>query len=916
MRARRIILLAGIATGALMYALAANGNSALAATPADMGGWGQAWGDDDTPQPEPVRPRTVVPSPAPVTTTQPARATAPSRNFAPADVGGWGDAWGDGAANSATVTTAPETRPQAAPIPAPAASGPKASEIGGWGQAWSAVSDPVPPASAPVVVPDATPVVAPMPPATTPTAIPVAAPTTNAAVSTVPVSASSDVGIGTVVPSRPAPRVAPMATPAQDGEPPVNMSADQILYDRDLGIVTAKGRVEVAQQTRMLVADQISYNLRQDVISASGNVILTEPTGETLFTNYFELTGDMKEGVAQEIHAILSDNSRMAAASARRVSGNRTDFDKGTYTACEPCRSNPNKQPLWQAKAERITHNQDDATIEYRDAWLELAGVPVMYTPYLSHPDPSVRRQSGFLAPSMGMSSNIGTNFTVPYYWAIKDNQDITFAPRILFPSTASNDSSDLAESDSVLRRFVLAGEHRWRGMDGEEKTFASLTADKHTGDLRGHIDSTATFNLDNNWRAGYQLQRSTDDTYMAVYSYPVEAERPWLTTRPYIEGYGRRNYTVAEAFSYQGLRQADDPGVSPIVLPHIASSHMTTPDSKGGYYTIDNDLLAYGRSEGTSATRASTTVGWHRPYYGSLGDITTVSTSLRGDAYHSYNMPDIGTANSGRAVPLVSANWSMPFVRPSRTMPQMIEPMMMVAASPNGGNPDKIPNEDSVGFELDETNVFRPNRLPGLDRVEGGLRGAYGLRWQAYPGNAGTVTGAVAQGWRTRTDSTFRQGAGFDDNLSDYLARLDYIPASFLAFYNRARINKDHGDLGHTENTVSIGNPMAKMDISYLMYERSDDETDPLARQHYIAWNLTSAITRYWSWRGGITYDLTDSGGPIGWNTRLGYDDECFAFYTEMRQNYTHDRDYLTGYSLTFNVIFKTMTDVPFNAF
>lgn len=666
----------------------------------------------------------------------------------------------------------------------------------------------------------------------------------------------------------------------------------------------------------MLVADQVSYNLKQDIVSASGNVSLAEPSGDTLHSEYFELTGDLKEGVANQIRTILADNSRMEAASARRVGGNRTDFENGSYTACEPCRKKPERTPLWQAKAKRITHNQAEQVIEYRDAWMEFAGVPFLYTPYLSHPDPTVKRQSGFLTPTAGVSSNIGTNVTIPYFWAVKDNQDFTFAPRFLFPSSTTKKRNGLDEGDDALRHVVLAGEHRWRGTEGEERTFASLTEDKYTGELRGHINSRARFDLNSSWRAGYLVERATDDTYTRIYSYRMENDRPWLTTRPYVEGFGRRSYTMAEAFAYQGLREQDATTKSPIVLPHITTSYLSIPDAKGGYYTYEADMLSYSRSVGTDSTRVSNTVGWHRPFMGSLGDITTLSTSLRGDAYHSEEVSEVGSANAGRVVPTVAANWRMPFARPSATMPQILEPMAMVAASPNGGNTSKIPNEDSIGFELDETNVFRPNRLPGLDRVEGGVRGAYGLRWQAFPGPSSWVTASLAQGWRARDDSTFGEGSGFAETFSDYLARFDISPSPNLALLNRIRLDKDSGEVRRNENTLSVGSPILRASTTYTLYERSTDGDSDFNRQHSVSWELSSALTRYWMLTGGVTYDLTDDGGPRSWNTRLIYNDECLAFVTDMRREYTYDRDYLSGYSLTFNVVFKTLGSIPVNVF
>lgn len=882
MRARRFLLRAGIAAGTTLGAFAAH-----AASSTDVGSWGQAWGEDIVPEAAPARPRTVVPSTPPPSapTTATPRPAGPSA----AEIGGWGSAWGDEtpaatpAPRARAAQPAPVTAPMAAaPVAATMPAGPNASEIRGWGDAWG--DEPA---------------------------------TTTRTVRPAPsVAVTAPAPVARTAPAAAMPAAASVETAEPDvTQSPVQLTADQIVHDRELGIVSAKGRVEIVQEGRTLVADQVSYNLKQDIVSASGSVSLTEPSGEVAFSDYFELTGDLKEGVAKEIRVILADNSRLSGASAHRVGGDRTDIEKGVYTACEPCRNKPDSRPLWEAKAQRITHNQTEQVVEYRDAWIELGGIPVAYTPYLSHPDPSVKRKSGFLIPTAGMSSNLGPNVTVPYFWNIKDNQDFTFAPRFLFPNSAKKRDDIKSTDDNVLRSVVLAGEHRWLGREGETRTVASLTADKDSGDLRGHVDARGRFDLNNAWRAGYQIERASDDTYTSLYSYRIQNDRPWLTTRPYAEGFGRQSYMRAEAFAFQGLREADDPGQSPIVLPHITTSHMGMPDSKGGHWTLDNDMLAYDRSEGTGATRLSSTAGWHRPFMGRMGDITTLSTSLRADGYHAKDMPDQGTTNAGRVIPQISANWRQPFVRDSASMPQVLEPIAMVAASPNGGNSAKIPNEDSLGFELDELNVFRPNRLPGLDRVEGGLRGAYGLKWHAYP-SVGVVGATVAQGWRQHADSTFRRDAGFDEQLSDYLGRVDFSPSDNLKLLNRIRMDKDSGEIRRNESTVSIGSPLLRTDVSYLLIERSEDGTETFSRRHYVSWQVETALTRYWTALAGISYDLTDAGDPLSWNSRLSYNDECFAFVTNLRQNYTNDRDNMSGFSLTVNVVFKTLGDVPVNVF
>ncbi|MEW5729184.1 MAG: LPS assembly protein LptD, partial [Pseudomonadota bacterium] len=292
---------------------------------------------------------------------------------------------------------------------------------------------------------------------------------------------------------------------------------------------------------------------------------------------------------------------------------------------------------------------------------------------------------------------------------------------------------------------------------------------------------------------------------YAGVYGYRIDSERPWLTTRPYIEGFGRNNYMMAEGFAFQSTRTTDDPGRSPVVLPHAIYSYVGTPNRHGGYWSMDADALAYGRTEGTDAGRLSSRVAWNQGFTTSGGQLYNLVASLRGDGYHANQVAGSGAGSAGRAVPQVSMNWRYPFANTSGDWSQVIEPLAMVAASPNGGNPKEIPNEDSTDFELDDTNVLRPNRLPGLDRVEGGVRGAYGLRWSAYRG-AGYIVAQAAQGWRAHDDSVFGQTSGFDEKLSDYVGRLDIAPAGNLNLLNRVRLDKDSLEVRRNENTVSIG--------------------------------------------------------------------------------------------------------------
>lgn len=917
-RSRPLLFLTVLASSTALAGLA-HAQAADAAAYPEVGGWGQAWGEDDVPPPVAPRPPPRQAAPLPVHVPPLPVMVAPSRPAA--------------AAPRLAAPALLEDDELAGPLVEP----PRHAypEVGGWGQAWGEDEPVAPPRPRSVAAP--------------PPSLPVAAsgetPRLRAAIAAQPGpgdagSAPSPRRRGVAVSLEPAdisgdavglrrpPRIIPRAVEkiqrqAEGDSPPVHMEADQVIYDREYGVVTAKGRVEMLQSGRTITAETVTYNLKQDVMGASGNVILTEPTGEVTFADYFELTGDFKSGVAANLRLILADNSRLAAQAAQRVGGDRTDFDRAVYTACEPCRDDPTRTPIWQAKAQRVTHNQAEAQIEYRDAWLELAGVPVLYTPYLSHPDPTVKRKSGFLAPNIGYNSTLGPSFTAPYFFVVSDQEDVTLVPRFMLPwsNTVTADTTDADPTNLATRAMQhlhMLGEHRWRGVYGESKTQASITADKHSGDIRGHVESKGLVDLDRTWRAGWQAQYQSDNVYRDLYRIRTENDRPWRLTRPYLEGFGRRNYAMAEAMSFQGPRVVADSTKSPIVLPHMVHQAFSTPGWGGSYWSFDSDVLAYTRTRGTTAQRLSHQTGWHLPLQSPDGQVVTLNGSVRGDAYRSENLVDnAGEATAGRAIPTVSMDWRYPFARHGGAVSQVVEPIAMVAMSPVGGNSIKIPNEDSLAFELDEANVMRPNRLVGLDRVEGGLRGGYGLKYSAYPTAGGRIAVQAAQGWRRHLDNTFSSTSGFTDTFSDYLGRVEVQPNGNLSLSNRVRLDREDLSLRRNESAATLGPQLLNLTTAYGYLSTSSSTAGQIyPRRHYINYLLSSTLSQYWRAQAGLYQDLAKNGGTLSWSMSTTYNDECFAVVLAMNRYHSDQPGLLSGYNAGLTFVLKSLGEAPLGLF
>src|SRR5436190_9158111 len=274
----------------------------------------------------------------------------------------------------------------------------------------------------------------------------------------------------------------------QDRNAPVVFQADEVQYDEQLGLTVAKGHVEISQGGEILLADTVSYNQRTDTVTASGHVSLLTPTGEIAFADFMELRDSMNNAFAKNVRMLLADRSRLAANTARRTNGNRTELKRGVYSPCDLCREDPTAPPAWQLKAREIDHDKELQLVEFHDAVMEIDGWPVFYTPYMSTPDPSVKRASGFLTPSIGSSNTLGAHVTIPYYLVLGPDKDVTFAPRFY------TRAGPLLEAD-YRERFSNGTLEAVGSLNHSNVGFANSTSTEGEK-WRGHINEHSVFDL------------------------------------------------------------------------------------------------------------------------------------------------------------------------------------------------------------------------------------------------------------------------------------------------------------------------------------------------------------------------------------------------------------------------------------
>jgi len=735
----------------------------------------------------------------------------------------------------------------------------------------------------------------------------------------------------------------------QERNAPVVFQADEVQYDEQLGLTVARGHVEISQGGEILLADTVSYNQRTDTVTASGHVSLLTPTGEIAFADFMELRDSMNNAFAQNVRMLLADRSRLAANTARRTNGNRFELRRGVYSPCDLCRDNPSAPPAWQMRAREISDDKEYKLIEFRDVVMEIDGWPIFYAPYLSQPEPGVKRASGFLMPSFGNSNTTGFHFGIPYYWAISPDKDLTLSPR--YYSRAGP---------------LLAAEYRQRFGNGTLEALGSLNhsnagagSQTSTGqEWRGHVNASGTWDLDETYRTGFQLQRVSDQTYLLRFGFGIPLLNAMIS-RAYLEGFDPRGSTDINAYVFQPLTPGLGDSTQPIVMPVANRSWVSEPDPWGGRWKLNANLLNIFREVGTQTRRLSLGTEWSNSFRDGIGGQYKFTWSLRGDAYSVNNLsaksnPDLPSSFfsqngmppitpistnflEARAFPQIGLTWSYPLINRLDDTTALIEPIAGAYVGPSFGNRHRIPDEDSIGYEFRDSDLFRPDRLAGYDILDTGQRVDYGLKLGVYNKEAGSYRMLIGQSYRAQNNIFMPPGSGAAQHLSDVVGRVVMSPSAYLDLIYRFRFDKSNLTNKTQEVGVAVGPQSLRVGSTFLLIApqtQSDLVTNPATGQNILygkreqlTVNATAKLTRYWSLVGSETLNLTNAtnfvnGVPTPQSNSVSlyatlagvYQDECMAFITSVTQSGIRSGDVTPGISVMFSIVFKNLGEIGGN--
>ena len=209
-------------------------------------------------------------------------------------------------------------------------------------------------------------------------------------------------------------RPPPPTPPPVPANAPMLVQADEMKYDYTNDTVAAVGNVQIYYGGSTVEADRVIYDQKTKRLRAEGNARLTEPDGRITYGQLINLTDDYRDGFVDSLRLEMPDDTRFAAMRGDLTKGNYMVLQNGVYTACEPCKDDPKKPPEWQVKAARIIHDQSEKMLYFEDATVDFFGMPLAWFPFMSAPDQTVKRKSGFLFPSISTGTAYGYCYRGP----------------------------------------------------------------------------------------------------------------------------------------------------------------------------------------------------------------------------------------------------------------------------------------------------------------------------------------------------------------------------------------------------------------------------------------------------------------------------------------------------------------------
>jgi LPS-assembly protein len=440
---------------------------------------------------------------------------------------------------------------------------------------------------------------------------------------------------------------------------------------------------------------------------------------------------------------------------------------KSVYTSC----TKRDGCPPWLLVAEEVSHDKKKKIVNYKNTTLKLFDIPVFYFPKFFHPDPTVKRQSGFLTPTVSAAKS-NNYFQVPYFFAISENSDFTFSPRVY------GDLKNLYQGE-----YRNITKNSYNILDFSVKNDNPLLLDKNTTASHIFLNSAISSNFDyfDNSKFDIKLEVVSDEKYLKSFDVisPIINSQTSLKSTVGFNGFNNDTDLSISAEVYEDLSKDNTSDRYEYVLPNFLLSKNLVTDLDGlsefntsGYYKLYNTNVKEKILINNLKYKSSDN-------FTKIGFINNFEINLKN--FNSNSEKSIGSKNvtQSNIQGIIQLDSKLPLVKKGFRYDKTITPIVSAKI-----NPMKNQNINHENRMIDYNNLFSINRVGSNEILEGGLSLSLGNEYKIFDKlKSGNEIFTFNLGTSLRIDENpdLPTNSSLGKKTSHFIGQMNFNPFEFL---------------------------------------------------------------------------------------------------------------------------------------
>lgn len=634
--------------------------------------------------------------------------------------------------------------------------------------------------------------------------------------------------------------------------------------------LVAEGNVEMLLRNARLQANRVVYDRATDTLTVEGPIVLSQGEETVILAEQAELAGNLETGLIRSARVVFDQQLQIAAGSVVRRDERFTEMTAVVASSCEVC--SETATPLWDIRARRIIHDDEELQIYFEGARFSLFGLPVLYIPRLRVPDPRLERATGLLSPQFSVESGHGFGLRAPYFIVLGPDRDLLLTPYISVQGTRA--------LEARYRQAFATGMLEFGGLVARDTIRPDET--------RAAGFASGSFALGRGYALRFNLVHPSDKRVLEDYGRGAAR----LTNDVTVERVERDLRIRAQALRFRSLRLDDVMSRPPNAVGQGVFERRFDMPGIGGIGGARLEAHAHERKLWDDALgpplprqsgRFSLDLDWRRDAVLPGGIIGTAGLHLGLDHFELSQTEGRFPNSDTRLTPNLMAELRWPLVRGGAGgEAQVIEPVVQVIWGRDRAG--RVPNEASRMPELDEGNLFSFDRFAGRDEREAGLRANLGLNWTLYDPAGWSSTLTLGRIWRARDLEQFSDASPLSGSTSDWLVAASFDTMHGLQISNRSLFSSDL-HLQRTALELDWSGELYTLSTSYMRIQRDPDEGRARTASE---WRMDAVrrVDDTWTARVGWRYDV-EQRRTAHTTFGLDYENECLRMRFEVERQF-----------------------------